>query len=121
MTEVLTQASTERPTIVVMTAAQVTSYSTEALEEARRQFAGIETVPLDRITETNILDAWDRAAIALEDAFGAISLLNSVHPDKEVRDAGDVALIQESSFITELFQNEALYERVRRVDRKSVV
>ena len=120
MTEVLTQASTERPTIVVMTAAQVTSYSTEALEEARRQFAGIETVPLDRITETNILDAWDRAAIALEDAFGAISLLNSVHPDKEVRDAGDVALIQESSFITELFQNEALYERVRRVRPSSI-
>jgi len=41
--------------------------------------------------------------------------LNSVHPEAGVRDAGDRALIEESVFMTELFQNEPLYERVRRV------
>jgi len=119
MTEVLTNPSAERPTIAVMTAAEVSSYSQRALAEANRQFAAIESVPLERVTEKNILDAWDRAAIALEDAFGAISLLNSVHPDKDVREASDLALIEESSFITDLFQNEALFERVRRVHPSS--
>ena len=67
-----------------------------------------------------VLDAWDETATVMEDAFGPISLLNSVHPDKEVRDASDVALIEESSFLTDVFQNEALYERVRLVHPKSI-
>ena len=101
--------------IPVLTAADVAATSKQALEEARGRFAEIERVPLERVTVANILDAWDRAAVILEDAFGPISLLNSVHPDKGVRDASDLALIEESSFITDLFQNENLYDRVRRV------
>ena len=78
-------------------------------------FAGIESLPFEQVTPESVLDAWDRIAMRLEDAYGPISLLNSVHPDAEVRDAGDRALIEESVFMTELFQNEQLFERVRRV------
>src|SRR5688572_27287875 len=105
----------ERPTIPLLTAEEVQSRSAEALETSRRQLSVIESIPIDRVNAANVLDAWDAAAVALEDVFGPISLLNSVHPDKAVRDAADLALVEESNFITELFQNEALYERVRRV------
>jgi thimet oligopeptidase len=37
-----------------------------------------------------------------------------------VRDACDLALVQESIFLTEVFQNEAFYERVRRVSPQTV-
>ncbi|HEY2830161.1 MAG TPA: M3 family metallopeptidase [Thermoanaerobaculia bacterium] len=106
---------TERALIPILSADEVRSVADRALAEAQRRIAEIETVPLDAATPENILDAWDRAAIVLEDAFGPVSILNSVDPDKAVRDAGDDALLAESSFLTELFQNERFYERVRAV------
>jgi thimet oligopeptidase len=87
----------------------------QVLAEARRRLAVMERLPLEAVTPESVLDAWDGIAMMLEDAYGAISLLNSVHPEAGVRDAGDRALIEESVFMTELFQNEQLYERVRRV------
>ncbi|HEX3581040.1 MAG TPA: M3 family metallopeptidase, partial [Thermoanaerobaculia bacterium] len=105
----------ERALIPILSAADVRSVSERALDEAKRRVAEIEDVPLDAVTPENILDAWDRAAIVIEDAFGPVSILNSVHPGKDVRDAGDDALLAESSFLTELFQNERFYERVRAV------
>jgi thimet oligopeptidase len=109
----------DRPTIPLLTADEVTTRAAEALEAARSILQTIETVPVQAVTD-RILDDWDRAAIHLEDAFGAISLLNSVHPEKAVRDAADEALIQESSFLTALFQNEALYQRVRALQPHSI-
>ena len=103
----------KRATIPVFDADQLKNAASGALEEARKRFAAIESVPLENATPETILDAWDEANIVLEDAFGPISLLNSVHPDAAVRDAGDQALIDESVFLTELFQNENLFARVR--------
>ncbi|HUP46156.1 MAG TPA: M3 family metallopeptidase [Thermoanaerobaculia bacterium] len=118
MTTVL--AGPERPTIPILTADDVKTRAERALQEARERLQRIETVPLDSVSGANVLDEWDRAAIVLEDAFGPISLLNSVHPEKAVRDAADVALVEESSFLTEIFQNEVLYERVRSVQPASL-
>ena len=114
----MTEATTldTRPTVPIYDAAALVAASEHALGEARLRLAEIETLPIERITPEAVLDAWDRIAMMLEDAYGPISLLNSVHPDAEVRDAGDRALIEESVFMTELFQNEQLYERVRRVE-----
>ncbi len=109
-----------RPIIPILTAGEVTRSAEKALAEAGRRMGQIEAVPLNAVAPDNILDAWDGAAIAVEDAFGPISILNSVHPDKSVRDAGDEALVREAIFMTELFQNEALYERVRRVQPQSI-
>lgn len=113
MTEAI--ALSTRPTIPIYDAAALVAAAEHALTEARRRLAEIERLPLERVSPESVLDAWDRMAMMLEDAYGPISLLNSVHPDAEVRDAGDRALIEESVFMTELFQNEQLYERVRRV------
>ena len=121
MTDTLTRALTEeRDTIPLLSADDVAARSRAVLEEARGHLARIAAVPLDQATPANVLDEWDRAAVALEDVFGPISLLNSVDPDKSVRDAADLALVEESNFITDLFQNEALYERVRRVKPSTV-
>lgn len=104
-----------RPTIPILTAADVTRSADDALAEATRRMREIESVPRNAVSPANILDAWDAASMVLEDAFGPISILNSVHPDKDVRDAGDDALVREAAFMTELFQNEELYDRVERV------
>jgi thimet oligopeptidase len=119
-TETLSTASTHRATLPILDSADVARTSEEALARARELLARIEALPLEQVSAESVLDAWDETAIVLEDSFGAISLLNSVHPDKEVRDACDVALVAESSFLTDVFQNEAFYERVRRVAADSV-
>ncbi|HYH05995.1 MAG TPA: M3 family metallopeptidase [Thermoanaerobaculia bacterium] len=112
--------ASERATIPILDAAQVADACESALARARELLAGIETLPLEQVSVERVLDAWDDVSMVLEDAFGAISLLNSVHPDKEVRDACDVALVQENSFLTDVFQNEAFYERVRRVQPQTI-
>jgi thimet oligopeptidase len=105
----------QRALIPILSADDVRAVAERSLGEAKQLIGEIERVPLDAVTPENILDAWDRAAIVIEDAFGPVSILNSVHPDKSVRDAGDDALLAESSFMTELFQSERFYERVRAV------
>src|SRR5438067_370306 len=108
-----TATITERATIPIYTAEELSAIASRTLAEVRERVAAIEAMPLDGLSAEAVFDAWDRMSIVLEDAYGPISLLNSVHPDAAVRDAGDRALIDESVFMTELFQNERLYERVR--------
>jgi thimet oligopeptidase len=110
----------ERTTIPILDAEQVARAAETALARAHELLSRIDSLPPERAGVDSVLDAWDDTATVLEDAFGAISLLNSVHPDKDVRDACDVALVQESSFLTDVFQNEAFYERVRRVAPDSI-
>jgi thimet oligopeptidase len=120
-TETLAPLATEpRATIPILNAADVTRVAEAALDAARRGLGEIEKFPIDDANPARVLDLWDETWTALEDAFGPISLLNSVHPDKAVRDASDIALVQESSFLTEVFQNEAFYERVRRIEPQSI-
>ena len=112
--------SVERTTIPILHAPEVAPVCNEALDRARALVARIEAVPLENATAENILNVWDDTATILEDAFGPISLLNSVHPDSQVRDAADVALVQESSFLTSVFQNERFFERVQRITPHSI-
>ncbi len=117
MTQIL--APGKRATIPILTADDVASSAAAALAEARRRFDLIASLPIESLEATEVLERWDDASIVLEDAFGPIALLNSVHPDAAVRDAADRALIDESVFATELFQNEKLFERVRRLSPAS--
>src|SRR5712692_4529627 len=113
MTQIL--APGKRATIPILTADDVASSAAAALAEARRRFDLIASLPIESLEATEVLERWDDASIVLEDAFGPISLLNSVHPDAAVRDSADRALIDESVFMTEVFQNERLFERARSV------
>src|SRR4051812_39840412 len=105
----------DRTLIPVLSASEIRTVAQNALEEARKRLEAIEAVPIHNVNPADVLEAWDDASTVVEDAFGPISLPNSVSPEKEVRDAGDVALVQESGFMTELFQREPFYERVKAV------
>src|SRR5256885_4760836 len=115
-----TATISERTTIPVYSAEELSGTAARALAEARERVAAIEALPVEGLTAEAVFDAWDAMSIAIEDAFGPIWLLNSVHPDAAVRDAADRVVIDESVFMTELFQNEALYERVRGVTAATV-
>ncbi|HEX7833239.1 MAG TPA: M3 family metallopeptidase [Thermoanaerobaculia bacterium] len=105
----------QRTQIPIFSADDVARFSDQALARAQELLQRIESLPTDDVSAERVLDVWDDASVAMEEVFGPISLLNSVHPDKDVRDACDLALVKESSFLTDVFQNEAFYERVQRV------
>ena len=107
-----------RPSIPIYDAAALSAAAEKALSDARRAFAGSKA-SASKVTAESVLDAWDRISIMLEDAYGPVSILSSVHPDASVRDAGDRTQIEESVFMTDLFQNEKLFERVRRVEPRT--
>lgn len=105
----------ERVTLPILDAVTLKAACTQMLADARARVAELETLPLADATPERVLDRWDADAIALEDIVGPVAILNNVHPDKSVRDAADGCVLELSRFQVEVFQNEALFERVRAV------
>jgi len=105
----------ERVTLPILDAVTLKAACTQMLADARARIAELETLPLADSTPERVLDRWDADAIALEDIVGPVAILNNVHPDKSVRDAADGCVLELSRFQVEVFQNEALFERVRAV------
>ncbi|HEX7807340.1 MAG TPA: hypothetical protein VF608_01400, partial [Thermoanaerobaculia bacterium] len=93
----------QRTQIPIFSADDVARFSDQALARAQELLQRIESLPTDDVSAERVLDVWDDASVAMEEVFGPISLLNSVHPDKDVRDACDLALVKESSFLTDVF------------------
>lgn len=60
-----------------------------------------------------ILDEWNRLFIEIEDASNVPSLYATLHPDKEVRAAGEACDQKFTSLNTELNQNEKIFARLR--------
>lgn len=84
--------------------------------EARAEAERLAGLPLEEASVEAILDAWDRTNALLEDIIGPAAILGSVHPLRSVRDAAEEVLVEATRFGTEVYQNEALYERVKRVE-----
>ncbi|MEO8936046.1 MAG: M3 family metallopeptidase [Burkholderiaceae bacterium] len=60
-----------------------------------------------------IFDEWNRLSIAIGNVDGPMALIANVSTDKATRDAADACSVKYAPFTTELFQSEALYERVK--------
>jgi Zn-dependent oligopeptidase len=104
-----------RVTLPILDALTLSASCRQLLADARAAFEALAASPLEGASPATVLDEWDRITTALEDIEGPIAILNNVHPDKAVRDAADDAVRLLSSFQIEIFQNEALFERVRAV------
>ncbi len=104
-----------RVTLPILDAVTLTAACTQIIAEARAAFARLASLRLADVSPATVLDEWDRIGMLVENIEGPISILNNVHPDKSVRDAADDAIRELSAFQIEIFQNEALYERVRAV------
>ncbi|HZA37220.1 MAG TPA: hypothetical protein VE505_19960, partial [Vicinamibacterales bacterium] len=111
--------STHRVTLPILDDITLTAACAQILTEARARMTSLAALPLESVTPETLLDVWDDEAIRLENIAGPIAILNNVHPDKAVRDAADASMRELAMFTTELFQNEALFERVRAVEPRT--
>ena len=104
-----------RVTLPILDAVTLTAACTQIVADARAAFERLAALPRPEVSPEAVLHEWDRIGILVENIEGPVSILNNVHPDKAVRDAADDAIRRLASFQVEIFQNEALYERVRAV------
>ena len=97
-----------RPLIPVHDASAIARTCEATLTHAKSMVKSMET----RRGGGAIFDEWNRLQIAIEDMVGPVYLLGNVSPDKRVRDAAEPCLQSLTTFNTQLFQNEKLYQRV---------
>lgn len=107
--------SADRTTLPVLDDVTLALSCNQILQDSRHRVAEMEEIPLEEVTAEKILDQWDADYMALEDVIGPVSILKNVHINQKVRDAGDKCFVQLSTFTTEVFQNEKLFERVNSV------
>jgi thimet oligopeptidase len=108
-----------RVTLPILDAVTLTAACSQIVADARAAFERLAALPPSDVSPSTVLAEWDRIGMLVEDIEGPVSILNNVHPDKRVRDAADAAIRQLASFQVEVFQNEALYERVQAVEPAS--
>ncbi len=104
-----------RVTLPLYDAAEIAEVCQSALQKARNQTKKLADSLLHKVNAGNTLGAWNRLQMDLEDVTGPVYLYASVHTDKGARDAGDACLLKYNEFNTDLFQNEKIYQRIRRV------
>lgn len=105
----------ERTTIPVLDDVTIDAACRQSILDARERYRKLEALPVAEVTAAAILDEWDEAAIAIENVIGPIAVHANLHPDQKTRDMAQDCLVKISSFSTEIYQNEKLFERVRAV------
>lgn len=114
-------AADERTTLPILDDATLTAACTQAIVEGKANYATLESVAVEQASPETILNKWDEFNIAIENVIGPVAIQAEVHPDKKVRDAGQDCLVKLSSFTTELFQNEKLFQRIAAVKTSTPV
>src|SRR5688572_28229463 len=100
----------ERTTIPILDDVAVKLVCTQSILDAQARYTKLEAPGA-----VDVLDEWDDITIDFENAIGPIAVLNNLHPEAKVRDAAQDCLVKVSSFETEIFQNEKLFQRVNDV------
>jgi thimet oligopeptidase len=100
----------ERTTIPILDDVAVKAVCTQSILDAKARYAKLEEP-----SDVNVLNEWDDVQIDFENAIGPIAVMNNLHPDSKVRDAAQDCLVKVSSFETEIFQNEKLFQRATAV------
>ncbi len=114
-------AQATRPTVTVYDAKSLTSACEQILSATRVRATQLAELPMNEVTVESVLETWNDQSRLAEDVIGPASLLAYVHPDKEVRDAGEACILKTTETQTEIFQNEALYKRVQAVSPKDEI
>ena len=106
-------ASPTRPTIPIYDAKSLAQTCADGLAEASAMVKGLEKMPLGNAGARDVLDRWDRLRIRLEDFEGPVDLTANVSPDAATRAAAEACESRTTRFETELYQNAALYARIK--------
>lgn len=115
LTATLPATAADRVTLPLLSAKTLPAACERALEIANARADLLGNLPLAEVSVEAVLQPWDRMFAAINDVVGPAYLLSSVHPDEAVRTAGEACISNYISFETALYQQPALYERIKAV------
>ena len=102
----------DRTTIPILDDVTLTAACTQSITEAKANYASIENA---EPTVAAVLDKWDDFNVVVENVIGPVAILADTHPDQKVRDAAQDCIVKYSSFNTDLYQNEKLFQKISAV------
>ena len=105
----LQAAQPARPLIPVYTAAEISARCDAELAAARKMLKAMEA----RKGAGNVLAELNALSIQAADFANPVYLLQNVAADKATRDAAQACLEKLLPFETEVYQSDALYQRVK--------
>ncbi len=106
-------AAPPRPTMPIYDATSLAKDCADGLADASRLVRSLQKMPLGNAGARDMLDRWDRLRIRLEDFEGPVDLTANVSPDAATRTAAEACESQTTRFETDLYQNAALYARIK--------
>jgi len=101
--------SVPRTLLPAYSAAGIESQCDPELAHARALKLALEAKP----EPAGVLAELNELSRVTEDFFGPLDLVANTHPDKAVRDAADACTLKFAPFVSELYQSDAIYRRVR--------
>jgi thimet oligopeptidase len=96
-------------TLPTLTAAGINANCDKDLDRARATFLRIANAK----GQGNVLFSMNQLNMFMEDLSGPLYIINNVSPDKAIRDAAEACTLKWAPFETDIFQNEALYKRIK--------
>ncbi len=107
-------AAAERPLIPILAADEIHSQCARGLRDLRQRVHAFENRPVAQARDAKKIYAqWDAMQMALEDVQGPMDLLSNVSPDARVRANAEPCLVKLNQFMTVVFQNKKLYQRIK--------
>jgi thimet oligopeptidase len=113
-------APDSRPLLPIYDAQTLRLACKAALDEAQEQLIDLQALPIEEATVESVLNTWDAMGAAYENVLGPTGLQAHVHPDARVRSAGELCMLENSEFETQLFQNHTLFELITAVETRSM-
>lgn len=83
------------------------------ITDARREIARLERLPLAQVNKQNVLLAWNRLDVRLQDVGDPVFLLSETSPKPEVRKSAEECVLKFSALDNEVYQRASLYQRIR--------
>lgn len=96
-----------------LTKEHVTQSAQTAIETAKKQLELLYAIPADKRTYDNTLLVYDDITNAFGKVHYNIYLMNSAHPDKDVREESQKQLQVLNQFLTDLGLDEQLYKAIK--------
>ncbi len=85
------------------------------MAKTRQEIATLEGLPAPYTVDT-VLKPLDQLFVSIENGTGMVFLLSNVHPEQEVREAGERCVQEYSKLITDIGLSQALFERSKQVN-----
>ena len=107
----ITFAEQQRATLPQLDSKTITTQCDAQIATVKVKLAAFAKMPL----QNNALARWDQIFAEFEDFIGPVGFYSNVNPSAEVRQAADDCEVKINQYQTEIYQDAALYQQIKKI------